>query len=199
MRARADPALDGRITIGMRWRRATLVQDGRCARTHPWVESSQGDLSMHAVPGHPTVPATAPVRTRPLRIDANTDAPPLPHSVSGAPDVVLVKSGFKQVAIHIHEITFAEAARNYVLVHLVSGAVIKSRVPIERLAEHLGTARFLRIHRGRLVNVERIRAVTPLTGGRLRLALLDGATILVARDRRRAVLAELAALTARGA
>ena len=154
---------------------------------------------MHAVPGHPTVPATAPVRTRPLRIDANTDAPPLPHSVSGAPDVVLVKSGFNQVAIHIHEITFAEAARNYVLVHLVSGAVIKSRVPIERLAEHLGTARFLRIHRGRLVNVERIRAVMPLTGGRLRLALLDGATILVARDRRRAVLAELTALAARGA
>jgi two-component system LytT family response regulator len=119
--------------------------------------------------------------------------------VSGAPDVVLVKSGFNQVAIHIHEITFAEAARNYVLVHLESGAVIKSRVPIERLAQHLGTARFLRIHRGRLVNVERIRAVMPLTGGRLRLALLDGATILVARDRRRAVLAELTALAARGA
>jgi two-component system, LytTR family, response regulator len=98
----------------------------------------------------------------------------------------------------VREIVFAEAARNYVRLHLENGTVLKSRVPIDRLARHLGTERFLRIHRGRLVNVERIRAVSPLTGGRLRLSLLDGATIVVARDRRRVVLAEITARVARG-
>jgi DNA-binding LytR/AlgR family response regulator len=111
--------------------------------------------------------------------------------------VVLVKSGFKHVAVRVREIVVIEAARNYVHLHLETGAVIKSRVPIDRLSRHLGTERFLRIHRGRIVSTERIRSAAPITGGRLRLTLVNGATIVVARDRRRAVLAEISALAAR--
>jgi hypothetical protein len=43
------------------------------------------------------------------------------------------------------------------------------------------------------VNVERIRGVTPLLGGRLLLTLADGSKVTVARDRRRFVLAEIGA------
>jgi DNA-binding LytR/AlgR family response regulator len=43
------------------------------------------------------------------------------------------------------------------------------------------------------VNVDRIRGVTPLLGGRLSLSLSDGSTVTVARDRRRSVLAEIGA------
>jgi hypothetical protein len=39
--------------------------------------------------------------------------------------------------------------------------------------------------------MERIRSVRSLVGGRLQLTLSQGATIIVARDRRRAVLAEI--------
>ena len=112
-------------------------------------------------------------------------------SGNGVSQVILVKSGFRQVAIRIGEILFVQSARNYVRIHLESGTVLKSRVPIDRLAEHLGSQRFLRIHRGRLVNMERIRSVRSLVGGRLQLTLSQGATIIVARDRRRAVLAEI--------
>ncbi|MDF2776100.1 MAG: LytTr DNA-binding region [Geminicoccaceae bacterium] len=105
--------------------------------------------------------------------------------------MILVKTALKQVAVRLSEVTFVEAARNYVRIHLENGAVLKSRVPISRLARHVGPDRFLRIHRGRLVNIDRVRSVTTLAGGRLALALSDGSRIIVARDRRRFVLAEL--------
>jgi DNA-binding LytR/AlgR family response regulator len=111
--------------------------------------------------------------------------------IGSSPEVILVKSGFRHVATRVREILYIESARNYVRIHLESGAVLKSRAQIERLAQHLGNERFLRIHRGRLVNRERIRSVRPLAGGRLQLTLTQGSTIVVARDRRRAVLAEI--------
>jgi DNA-binding LytR/AlgR family response regulator len=110
---------------------------------------------------------------------------------SGAAGVVLVKTGLKQVALRITDVTFVEAARNYVRIHLDGGAVLRSRVPITRLAQHFGAVRFLRVHRGRLVNVDRVRSVATLAGGHLALTLNDGSRVTVARDRRRVILAEL--------
>ena len=123
-----------------------------------------------------------------------SSAPPSAHP-TGQPEVILVKSGFKQVATRVAEIVHIKAARNYVRIHLENGQVLKSRIPIDRLGLHLGRQRFLRIHRGCLVNVDRIRGVTPLLGGRLLLALSDGSTVTVARDRRRSILAEIGAGT----
>jgi two-component system LytT family response regulator len=132
--------------------------------------------------------------------DAPSLSVPVDASGTGAtPEVILVKSGFKQVAMRVREILYVEAARNYVRIHLENGTALKSRVQIDRLAQHLGRERFLRIHRGRLVNMERIRSVRPLAGGRLQLTLTHGATIVVARDRRRSVLAELSAVAERRA
>jgi DNA-binding LytR/AlgR family response regulator len=117
---------------------------------------------------------------------------------SGAtPEIILVKTGFRHIATRVREIVYIESARNYVRVHLESGTALKSRVQIDRLARHLGTELFLRIHRGRLVNMERVRSVRPIAGGRLQLTLSEGSTIIVARDRRRVVLAALAAAAER--
>lgn len=137
--------------------------------------------------------------SRPVRDPAMT-TPAIDAQASGtgaSPEVILVKSGFKQVATRVREILYVESARNYVRIYLENGTVLKSRVPIDRLAQHLGPERFLRIHRGRLVNMERIRSVRSLTGGRLQLILTQGSTIIVARDRRRAVLAEIGAVIER--
>lgn len=141
--------------------------------------SSAAALAMPPRSGVPQPPASSPARTTP------------PSEVGGSRDVILVKTALKQVAVRLSEVTFVEAARNYVRIHLENGAVLKSRVPISRLARHVGPDRFLRIHRGRLVNIDSVRSVTSLTGGRLALALSDGSRTIVARDRRRIVLAEL--------
>ena len=138
--------------------------------------------------------ASAERPTSPEQIESSSsDA----SGTTGSPEVILVKVGFKQVATRVREIMYVESARNYVRIHLDNGVVLKSRVPIDRLASHLGHDRFLRIHRGRLVNMERIRAVTSLAGGRLQLTLSPSSTIVVARDRRRAVLAQIGAVVER--
>lgn len=125
---------------------------------------------------------------------------PFPASGTGSPgEVILIKSGFRQVATRVPEIVYVEAARNYVRIHQENGTVVKTRVPIDRLAEHLGTERFLRVHRGRLVNMERIRSVRSLSGGRLQLTMSEGSTTIVARDRRRAVLARISSAAERRA
>ena len=130
-------------------------------------------------------------------------APPsiaFPASATGSPgEVILVKCGFRQIAMRVTEIVYVEAARNYVRIHQENGVVLKTRVPIDRLAQHLGTERFLRIHRGRLVNVERIRSVRSLAGGRLQLTMSEGSTTVVARDRRRAVIARISSVGERRA
>lgn len=181
-----------------------IVRHSQERHTDPTLRHAMADASMtslqHARPGA-SLPAISPDdltlagqqrRTRvagPAADDVSAETPP----ASSPPEVILVKSGFKQVATRVREILYVEAARNYVRIHLETGHVFKSRVPIDRLAMHLGRERFLRIHRGCLVNVDRVRGVTPLTGGRLQLTLSDGSRVTVARDRRRAVLAEIGA------
>jgi two-component system LytT family response regulator len=121
------------------------------------------------------------------------DAPPsapVPNP-SGALEVILVKTGFKQVAVRVGEIVCIESSRNYVHIRLENGTTLKSRVPIGRIARHLGTDRFLRVHRGCLVSMARVQSIASLTGGRLLLNLGEAAKVVVARDRRRAVLAEI--------
>ena len=153
------------------------------ARTH---------MPPHAVSRDDVGFAPAPRRTR-VFAGPEDGSPATPETPGNTPEVILVKSGFRQVATRVREIVYVEAARNYVRIHLESGQVFKSRVPIDRLALHLGRERFMRVHRGCLVNAERIRSVTPLMGGRLLLTLSDGAKVTVARDRRRFVLAEIGA------
>lgn len=165
-----------------------------------------GDARFHAAQAHRPVGSVAatpdasfaPPASRPPVPTFSTQtrpSEPVTSSASGQPEVILVKSGFKQVATRVREIVFVEAARNYVRIHLETGQVLKSRVPIDRLGLHLGRERFLRVHRGCLVNIDRIRGVTPLLGGRLLLSLSDGSKVAVARDRRRVVLAEIGAGT----
>jgi two-component system LytT family response regulator len=159
-------------------------------------------IDVRAVRPSPVVRADA--RPDPNARTSASERPSAPDDIgssqtdsSGAPEVILLKVGFKQVATRVREMVFAESARNYVRIHLENGNVLKSRVPIDRLAQHLGADRFLRIHRGRLVNMERIRSVAALAGGRLQLTLNQGSTIIVARDRRRAVLAQIGAIAER--
>ena len=184
-----------------------------CTRTFFSAMTYRRDLLDIRVVVRPTARTDArpdfPIRMTPFvpssRPPLEPEGPPVPvtgdpSGIPGAtPEVILVKTGFKHMATRVREIVFVESARNYVRIHLENGTVLKSRVQIDRLARHLGTERFLRIHRGRLVNMDCIRSVRPVTGGRLQLALSEGSTIIVARDRRRVVLAELTSAAERRA
>lgn len=77
-------------------------------------------------------------------------------------------------------IDWIEADGNYVRIHVGKQAYLH-RETLAGLAATLDPARFLRIHRGTLVNVERIREVHPLFKGSAEVVLHDGTRLDLSR------------------
>ncbi len=83
-----------------------------------------------------------------------------------------------------------EAADNYVCLHVDQQRHFV-RSTLSDLDERLDPAQFLRIHRSRIVNIDRIREVHPRGSGDSLIVLDDGTELLSSRtygDRRRDVL-----------
>jgi two-component system LytT family response regulator len=77
-------------------------------------------------------------------------------------------------------IDWIEADGNYVHIHVGKQAYLH-RETLANLLAALDPARFLRIHRGTLVNVERIREVHPLFKGSAEVVLHDGTRLDLSR------------------
>jgi two-component system LytT family response regulator len=89
--------------------------------------------------------------------------------------VVLLKAG---------EIDWVEAAGVYVELH-AGKRVYLHRASITELEAQLGSARFVRIHRSTLVNLDRIRELSPRTHGEFLVLLTDGTELKLSRGYRR--------------
>jgi two-component system LytT family response regulator len=93
------------------------------------------------------------------------------------------------VTVAIADIAWAEADGAYVVVH-AGGRRHVLRQSLSDLLERLGTARFTRIHRSAVVNLDRIRATRRTRDG-LEIALDDGTRVPVSRRRARGLMARL--------
>lgn len=85
--------------------------------------------------------------------------------------------------VSVDDIDWLEGAGNYVRVHTGSSSHL-IRATLAGLAERLDSARFVRIHRSTIVNVDRIREVQPWAGGDYVAILHDGETLKVSRSYR---------------
>lgn len=85
--------------------------------------------------------------------------------------------------VPVDDIDWLEGAGNYVRVHTAAGSHL-IRATLAGLAERLDAARFVRIHRSTIVNVDRIREVQPWAGGDYVAILHDGETLKVSRSYR---------------
>jgi len=90
-----------------------------------------------------------------------------------------------RVGEHIRVITteridWIRADGNYVQIH-ADGTSYLHRETLSHLLAMLDPARFLRIHRGTVVNVERIREVHPLFNGNAEVVLRDGTRLDLSR------------------
>jgi two-component system LytT family response regulator len=77
-------------------------------------------------------------------------------------------------------IDWIEADGNYVHIHVGRQAYLH-RETLRGLLATLDPARFLRIHRGTLVNVERVREIHPLFQGNAEVVLHDGTRLTLSR------------------
>ena len=82
--------------------------------------------------------------------------------------------------IAVDEIDWIGAEGNYVRIH-AKGAAYLHRETLRHLHEMLNPARFLRIHRGMIVNVDRVHEIHPLFNGNAEVVLRDGTRLNLSR------------------
>lgn len=109
--------------------------------------------------------------TEPLSVVAGAD---------GYAQRLSVRSGEHIRVVAIGDIDWIRADGNYLHLH-VGGTRLLHREPLRQLLSMLDPARFLRIHRGIVVNVERIAEVHPLFQGNAEVVLSDGTRLNLSR------------------
>jgi two-component system LytT family response regulator len=95
----------------------------------------------------------------------------------------LVRTRGKIVAVRTRDIDWIEAADYYATLH-VGGATHLVRQTMAELETRLDAQRFVRVHRGAIVNIDRIREVHPQFRGDCTLVLADGTQVKLSRTRR---------------
>lgn len=84
-----------------------------------------------------------------------------------------VKESGRVVLIDVDDVDWIEAADNYVALHVGKRSHLLRRTMSE-MERQLDPARFIRIHRSRIVNIERIREVHPQSSGDSVIVLRNG-------------------------
>jgi len=97
------------------------------------------------------------------------------------PPRIVVRDGARVHVIPLDKLDYAEAQDDYVALHSGGKSYLKQQ-PIAALEGSLDPARFVRIHRSAIVNLERIARIEPC-GKESRLAILaDGARLPISRS-----------------
>ncbi len=92
-----------------------------------------------------------------------------------------VVSSRKTILVRVESIDWVEAAGNYVSLH-VGRDVYSLRETISGLERQLDPKRFARIHRSSIVNIDRIRDITPLFNRDRCVRLRDGTELTMSRS-----------------
>ena len=91
-----------------------------------------------------------------------------------------IRSGDEIQPIDVHSIVSISGADDYAEVATLDGKHLV-RMTLAEFEKSLDPARFIRVHRSRIVNVERIARAEPAGGGRLLLHMQDGEAIPASR------------------
>jgi len=117
-----------------------------------------------------------------LDLSQSPDAVDRPQS-GDQPLRVLVREGRRTRFIPLTEVDWFEADGNYILVH-AADAQYRTRGTIAAIESGLDPRQFARIHRRVVVNMDRVRELSPLPGGDGLLLLGSGTTLRLSRTYR---------------
>ncbi len=102
---------------------------------------------------------------------------PAPRQV----DRIVVRDGAKIHVIPLDKLDYAEAQDDYVALHTEGKSYLKQQ-PIGELEAALDAARFVRIHRSAIVNLERVARIEPYAKDSRVAILADGTRLPVSRS-----------------
>jgi two-component system LytT family response regulator len=112
-----------------------------------------------------------------VRRDLAVDSGP---AVRGTMRRLAIRTGGRVLFARLDDVSWFEAAGNYVTVHVGRESYLV-RESMTRLAERLDPARFVRVHRSAIVNLDRVRELQPWVRGEQMLLLDNGTQIAVGR------------------
>jgi len=121
------------------------------------------------------------VRLESLAAEMATVLPP--RAAPAGDDRLPVKDGPRTLMISVADIDWIEADDYYVQLHVGARAYLL-REPLRDLEARLDPARFVRVHRSAIVNLERVAALGPDAGGDPCVRLRDGTELRASRSRR---------------
>ncbi len=104
---------------------------------------------------------------------------------------LMVKSGGRVSFVPVEQIDWVEAEGNYTRLHVGAESYLQ-RETMLGIIKKLGEARFFRIHRSRIVNVERIKELRLAAGGDYEVILRTGERLPLSRLSREALQERLA-------
>ena len=107
---------------------------------------------------------------------------------NGRIERLTLRDGDRSIVIDVSEISWIEAQDYYVRIHSAHGRHLV-RATLASLADRLDPQRFLRVHRGAIVNLDLVTSIAE--GDDTRVTLAGGAEVPVSRARRRALRAAL--------
>jgi two-component system, LytTR family, response regulator len=97
------------------------------------------------------------------------------------PKRLVIKSGDRATLLDVKDIDWVEADGDYVKLHTGKRWQLL-RESLTRLAQQLDPARFVRIHRSTIVNIERIRELQSYFRGEYAVILQDGTRLKLSRS-----------------
>ncbi|HVU18862.1 MAG TPA: LytTR family DNA-binding domain-containing protein [Candidatus Didemnitutus sp.] len=100
------------------------------------------------------------------------------------PERLAVKVDGRVVFLRPDEIVWAEAADNYVVLHLADNSRLMLRETMSALEERLGSTEFARINRSAIVRLDRIKELQPTFHGDYTVVLRDGSRLPLSRSMR---------------
>lgn len=107
-----------------------------------------------------------------------------------SPDRIAVRQNRRVLFVTLDEIDWIEAADNYVSLHC-DGKTHMLRETMSEVEARLASARFVRIHRSAIVNIERIKELQPWFRGDYRVILHDGTKLTLTKNHRENLDAQL--------
>ena len=103
-----------------------------------------------------------------------------PQALAEQSDRILLKSSGEILFLKVDEIDWIEAEGDYMKFH-VAGKAHLLRETMARLESRLDPERFIRIHRSTIVNIDRVRKLTPAFAGEYAVVLADGTKLRLSR------------------
>lgn len=101
-------------------------------------------------------------------------------------DRLLVKERDTIRLIPVEDIDWIEAAGNYVTLHCGAASHL-IRHTLSGISDRLDPARFIRIHRSTIINLDRVRDMRPTFSGEYQVRLTDGTELTLSRTYRNAL------------